>query len=197
MHIDTNILITWGAVSKKYKKNEYIFYEDAQCRFYHQILDGKVKMCCHNEEGKVFIQGVFENGESFGEPPIFLNEVYPASAVAESDCSVLILSKDSLFKILKEYPELQMNFIINFAKRIYVKSKTNKNIINIHPEQRILGFLNNFKKEKQLTNVKTLIPYTRQEIADFLGLRVETVIRTIKKMEEDNKLEIRKRKLYF
>jgi len=197
MHIDTDILITWGAVSKKYKKNEYIFYEGTLCRFYHQILEGKVKMCCHDDEGKVFIQGVFEKGESFGEPPLFLDEMYPASAIAESDCTVLILSKESLFKILKEYPEFQMNFIINFAKRIYDKAKTNKNIINIHPDQRILGFLNNYKKEKHLPSEKTLIPYTRQEIADFIGLRVETVIRTIKKMEEEKKVEIRKRKLYF
>ena len=197
MHIDTNILITWGAVAKKYKKNEFIFYEDDQSRFYFQILDGKVKMCCYNDEGKVFIQGIFGSGDSFGEPPLFINEKYPASAQAESDCTVLKLSKESLFKILGEYPELQMNFITNFAKRIYDKSIANKNIISTHPDQRITGFLKNFKKENQLTNSKSLIPYTRQQIADFLGLRVETVIRTLKKMEEEHKVEIRHHKLYF
>jgi len=197
MHIDTNIMITWGAVAKKYKKNEFIFYEDDQSRFYFQILDGKVKMCCYNDEGKVFIQGIFGSGDSFGEPPLFINEKYPACAQAESDCTVLKLSKESLFKILGEYPELQMNFITNFAKRIYDKSITNKNIISTHPDQRITGFLKNFKKENQLTNSKSLIPYTRQQIADFLGLRVETVIRTLKKMEEEHKVEIRHHKLYF
>ncbi len=80
MHIDTNLLITWGAVSRKYRKNEFIFYEGDQCRFYHQIEEGKVKMCCYNDEGRQFIQGLFGPGESFGEPPIFINEVYPASA---------------------------------------------------------------------------------------------------------------------
>ena len=38
---------------------------------------------------------------------------------------------------------------------------------------------------------------TRQEIADFTGLRVETVIRTLKRMEQENKIEIRNRKLYY
>ncbi len=197
MHIDTNLLITWGAVSRKYKKNEFIFYEGDQCRFYHQIEAGKVKMCCFNEEGKVFIQGIFSTGESFGEPPIFINEVYPACATAETDCTILKLSKESLLKILNEYPELQMVFITNFAKRIYEKTTANKNIISIHPDQRILGFLKNFKRENQLTAIKVEIPYTRQQIADFIGLRVETVIRTIKKMEEEKRVEIRKRKLYF
>ncbi len=197
MHIDTNLLITWGAVSRKYKKNEFIFYEGDQCRFYHQIEDGKVKMCCFNDEGKLFIQGLFEKGESFGEPPLFINEIYPACAIAEIECTILKLSKDSLFKILNEYPELKMLFITNFAKRIYDKSSANKNIISIHPDQRIIGFLKNYKKENQLPVTKVLIPFTRQQIADFLGLRVETVIRTLKKMEEERKVEIHKRKLYF
>ena len=197
MHIDTNLLITWGAVSRKYRKNEFIFYEGDQCRFYHQIEEGKVKMCCYNDEGKVYIQGMFLKDESFGEPPLFLNEIYPACAVAETDCTILKLSKESLFKILNEYTELQMLFITNFAKRIYDKASANKNIISIHPDQRITGFLKKYKKENQLTGSKVLIPYTRQQIADFLGLRVETVIRTLKKMEENQKVEIRKRKLYF
>jgi CRP-like cAMP-binding protein len=197
MHIDTNLLITWGAVSRKYKKNEFIFYEGDQCRFYHQIEEGKVKMCCYNDEGKVFIQGLFEKGESFGEPPLFLNEIYPSCAQAETDCTVLKLSKESLLKILNEYTELQMLFITNFAKRIYDKTIANKNIVSTHPDQRITGFLRNYKKENQLAGSKALIPFTRQQLADFLGLRVETVIRTLKKMEEDKKVEIRKRKLYF
>lgn len=47
------------------------------------------------------------------------------------------------------------------------------------------------------TNTKVLIPFTRQEIANFTGLRVETVIRTIKRMEEAAIVEIKNRKIYF
>ena len=52
-------------------------------------------------------------------------------------------------------------------------------------------------KENNLTQQRALIPYTRQQIADFLGLRVETVIRTLIKMEVEKSVEIRKHKLYF
>jgi CRP-like cAMP-binding protein len=41
------------------------------------------------------------------------------------------------------------------------------------------------------------IPFTRQQIADMTGLRVETVIRTVKKLKEDGKLEIEKHKIYL
>ena len=197
MFIDFDLLLTYGAAAKKYKKTEFIFYEGDVSRFYYQVLEGKVKMCCYNEEGRIFTQGMFGPDDSFGEPPLFINETYPACAVAESDCIIYKLSKDTLLKVLTEYPELQMKFIIKFAKRIYDKANTNKNIVSPHPAERIIGFLKRYKKENNLTQQRALIPYTRQQIADFLGLRVETVIRTLIKMEQEKSVEIRKHKLYF
>ena len=33
MQIDTNILIAWGGIAKKYAKNEVIFHEDNEALF--------------------------------------------------------------------------------------------------------------------------------------------------------------------
>lgn len=197
MHIDINILLAWGAVAKKYKKGEYIFYEGDPCRYYYQLRQGKVKMCCYSDEGRIFTQGLFVGEESFGEPPLFLKLNYPACAVAETDCIIFQLCKDTLFKLFKEYPELQMHFIDGFARRIYEKALTNKNLSNPNPENRIIGFLKKYKADKNYPAQKTQLPFTRQQIADAVGLRVETVIRTIKKMEENNLLEIQNHKVYF
>ncbi|MFZ1704522.1 MAG: Crp/Fnr family transcriptional regulator [Saprospiraceae bacterium] len=197
MHIDVDILFTWGAVAKKFKKGDIIFYEGDACRYYHQIMDGKIKMCCYNDEGRIYTQGFFGKGESFGEPPLFLRVSYPACAVAECDSVILQLSKDTLLKILEEYPLLQMSFIQGFALRIYEKTLTNKNMASSNPEERILGFLNKYKKTNTLSHSKVMIPYTRQQMADFVGLRVETVIRTIKKMEVKKKLELKHHKVYY
>jgi CRP-like cAMP-binding protein len=41
------------------------------------------------------------------------------------------------------------------------------------------------------------IPLTRQQLASFTGLRVETVIRAIKSMEKDKILKIEKRKIMY
>ncbi|MBK8628542.1 MAG: Crp/Fnr family transcriptional regulator [Saprospiraceae bacterium] len=197
MHIDTNLLIAHGAVAKKYNKGDFIFYEGDQCRFYFQVLEGCVRMCNYNDEGRIFIQGLFTSSQSFGEPPLFIDETYPACAQAETNCVIYKLSKEILFKLLSEYPQLQMNFIINFAQRLYEKSSANKNIISPHPEERILGFLKKYKKDQGDSKEKVIVPYTRQQIADFLGLRVETVIRTLLKMEEEGKVDIRKHKLFY
>ncbi len=78
-----------------------------------------------------------------------------------------------------------------------MKSKLLRDIINHTPEERIISFLYAFKAKTNSKEDKVHIPYTRQEIANFTGLRVETVIRTLKKLEETRRVDIKQRKLYF
>jgi len=41
------------------------------------------------------------------------------------------------------------------------------------------------------------IELTRQQIANLTGLRVETVIRTLKKMEKENSIKIENRRILY
>ena len=198
MQIETNLLYTWGAVAKKVTKNDFIFYENDPALAFFQILEGTVKMTYTNADGKELTVGVFEEGHSFGEPPLFIDQTYPASAMAQTNCVVLKLSKDKFFAMLKDNPAIQTNILKVFASRIYSKIVFSKNIINHKPEYRIVYFLDNYKKEKGIPpSEKLLIPYTRQEIADFTGLRVETVIRTLSAMNKQKRIQIIDHKLYY
>ena len=198
MHIDTDLLYTWGAVAKKVQKNTIIFYEDDPPLSFYQILEGTVKMSYTNEDGKDLTIGIFEKGNSFGEPPLFIEQPYPASALAQTDCILLKLSKTNFFAFLQENPDIQSKILKVFAWKIYNKIVFSKNIINQKPEYRIKYFLDNLKKQHNLTPCQKMrIPYTRQEIADFTGLRVETVIRTISLMNKGNKIEIVDHKLFY
>lgn len=196
MQIDLDLLFTWGAISKKYKKNEVIFNEDDIAHFYYQIIDGNVRMFNSNDEGKEFTQGVFCKGDGFGEPPLFIDEVYPSTAITIQDCTIIKLSKDKFLKILDEYPSIQKSLLNIFARKIHSKANTSKEIINQKPEFRIIAFLNHFKKKSECRE-RVLIPYTRQEIANFTGLRVETVIRVFSKMNLCEKVEIINHKIYY
>ncbi len=70
-----------------------------------------------------------------------------------------------------------------------------KDIINQKPEFRIMAFLNAHKNCDK--GEKYLVPYTRQEIANFTGLRVETVIRVFSRMKEANTIEMVNHKIYY
>ncbi|ESU29223.1 CRP/FNR family transcriptional regulator [Flavobacterium limnosediminis JC2902] len=190
-----DLLYSWGAITKEYKKNEVIFQEDTAAGYYYQILEGCVRMFNVNDKGKEFTQAYFWCGQSFGEPPLLIGKDYPATAVAFRDCKIIKLPKDSFLKVLEEYPFIQKHFLDLLANRIYQKTKLAKDIINQKPEFRIVAFLNSQKKCG--SDEKMLVPFTRQEIANFTGLRVETVIRVFSRMKDSDKIEIVNHKIYY
>ncbi len=195
MQIDLDLLFTWGAIAKEYQKGETLFEEEGVANFYYQVIDGCIKMFNTNDKGKEFTQGYFFSGQSFGEPPLFIEERYPSTAIAFNTSSIIKLSRDKFLKILDEYPSIQKEFLNLMARRIYNKAKTSKDIINQTPAFRLLAFFKNTKKCPG--GGRELVPYTRQEIANFTGLRVETVIRALGKMQKEKKIEIINHKIYY
>lgn len=197
MQIETDLLIHCGAIAKNIPRNSVIFHENDPAQSFYQILDGTVKISYTNEGGKELTLGIFEKGHSFGEYPLFIDQPYPTTATTQTDCIILKLSKEKFFLMLTENPAVQVNALRSFATQIYNKIAFFKNSINHKAEYRIRDFLDHLKKQNNCTSEKFLIPYTRQEIADFTGLRVETVIRTVSGMNKRKKIEIKNHKLYY
>lgn len=199
MHVavDSNLLITWGASSKMYDKGECIFREGESPRYYFQVEQGEVEMYNTNTEGRSFVQGIFHDGDSFGEPPLFIEEKYPATAVATKHTVVLRLPKERFFKVLEEYRAIEREFLRILARRTFRKSMLARGLVNCGPEERLLTMLDEIKKELPESSGRQLIPYTRQQLANLCGLRVETVIRTLSDMNRRNLVQIQDRKLYY
>jgi CRP-like cAMP-binding protein len=196
--ITVELLERYGVAKKSFCKNDIIFEEGNLPLHYYQILYGEVKMSNYNDDGREFIQGIFYNGQSFGEPPLFLNQKYPANAIAVENAEIFVLSKESFMKLLEENPKISIKVIENLAQRLYYKSVMAAEISTHEPEHRVLKLIDhgiayfNFQKDKN----GYLINFTRQQIGDLTGLRVETVIRTIKALEKKGELKIINRKVY-
>ncbi|QDW20071.1 Crp/Fnr family transcriptional regulator [Flavobacterium sp. KBS0721] len=192
------LLEKYGALKKSFDKNEIIFEDGNLPTHYYQIISGEVKMSNYNDDGREFIQGIFYKNQSFGEPPLFLNQNYPANAIAVEDAEILLLTKSSFMQLLEENANVSIKIIENLAQRLYYKSVMAAEMSTQEPEHRILKLMDhgiayfNFKKEEN----GYLINFTRQQIGDLTGLRVETVIRTIKALEKKGVLKIINRKVY-
>lgn len=196
--ISLDLLEKYGAVKKSFDKNEIIFKEGIFPSNYFQILSGEVKMSNYNDDGREFIQGIFYKEQSFGEPPLFLNQKYPANAIAVEASEIFLLQKSNFTKLLEENPAISLKIIQNLAQRLYYKSVIAAEISTHEPEHRVLKLIDhgiayfNFQKDKN----GYLINFTRQQIGDLTGLRVETVIRAIKALEKKGELKIINRKVY-
>lgn len=195
--IDIDTLLAWGAAYKKVSAGEIIFHEGSQCSFYHQLVSGKVKWVNINDEGREFIQTIIEPNECFGEFPLFDDEPYAASAIADEDSVIIRLHQSSFHQLLKENSDLHFKFSRLLTQRLRFKFLILKELAKHNPENSISTLLNYFKQHRKNICTKcNKLNLTRQQIADMTGLRVETVIRTMKSMQMKGELQITKGKVY-
>ena len=198
MKIDEQLLKSYSAEIKTYKKRELIFKEGESPAFYYQIIEGAVKVNNFNEEGKEFIHNILEKGQSFGDAHLFIEKKYSVNAYALIPTTVIMLPRKNFINLVKENPHVSLEINACLSHRLYFKMKMIHDMVSQHPSARILGLFNYLRsytdcEDQHSFNVKL----TRQQIADLTGLRVETIIRTIKKMENENLVKIKDRKIYY
>lgn len=193
--INQDLLIQFGGEIRNLKRGEIIFEIGHFPIYYYQIIEGKVKMNNFSEEGKEFIQNFFIKGQSFGEPPLFIDEPYPANAIAVTNGKIIQISKVSFYKLLHSRPEVSLEVNKSLARRLYYKSIMAPEISSQNPERRLVKLFDYLRSHNQNNEPEYLIDLSRQQLGDLTGLRVETVIRTIKLLEKKGELEIRSGKV--
>ena len=192
------LLTDAGATSRWFSRGERLFTEGDHAKYYFQIVSGTVKMNNFNDEGKEFLQGMFTAGDSFGEPPLLISTPYPANAEAITEVEVLTLGKDAFFTLLNQNPEASIALSKRLAERLYYKAVMASEISSQHPEHRLLTLIDYLKIHvaQKSASDRYGVELTRQQLADLTGLRVETVIRSVKALEKKGELTILSRKIY-
>lgn len=196
--IEENLLLQFNATIKEVKKGEIIFEENTEPLYYFQIIKGAVKLSNFNDEGKEFTQGIFCKGECFGEPPLFIERKYPANAIAMENTQLYYLPKEKFMNLLHQNPLVSIDFIKSLSKRMYFKTIMVSEISSENTEHKLLRLMDYWKQffNSEIDENGSKITLTRQQMANLTGLRVETVIRTIKLLEQKNEIKIVNRKIY-
>lgn len=196
--IQEDLLIKFGAKLTSFDKGELLFRYGDTPRYYYQVLTGVIKMNNFNDNGKEFVHGLFSANDSFGEPPLFIEDVYVTNAAALIHSSLFLLPKAQFLQMLNEHPTTHLEVTVNLANRLYFRSIMASEISSEEPEHRVLKLIDYFKiKVNRIAlDQKYLVEITRQQIANLIGLRVETVIRSIKSLEKKGELIIDNHKVY-
>ena len=198
MMIDIETLLGLGATYKNIVAGDIVFEERTECYYYYQLVSGSVRWGHISEEGKEFVHDMIEPGESFGEFPLFDDAPYAASAIANSDSVILRLNKQSFQQLLKDAPAIHFAFTKLLVERLRFRFLLSKDLAGNKPVEKICSLLTYFKIHKKYFCPNcNLVKLTRQQIANMTGLRVETVIRSIRQLEVIGRLQIEKGKVYY
>lgn len=196
--LDDDLLESTNADFKKYYKGDIILNEGECSQYFHYLKEGELSVSNFTEKGKELLQHKVKSGQFFAEPAVLLNEPFPGNVeVSSAKVDIIKFKRQCLIDYLILHPEKLFQFTLSVAKKSLKKSQLLKQIVLFNPEDRILQQLENYKRENGCMEESVLIKLTRKEISQMTGLRIETVIRTIKKMEKEDKLKIVNGKIIF
>jgi CRP/FNR family transcriptional regulator len=122
-----------------------------------------------------------------------LADRFSFSADAIGEVSVCRFPRKELKRLIQSSPDI-MRLLIEFATRELQTAQDQLSLLgNGSAEERVAVFLVNWRdRMAQVTSISQAVPLPmrRRDIADFLGLKLETVSRTLAKFEERNAIRI-------
>ena len=193
--ITENFIKETNAEIKKHEKNSLIINEGSTSLYFYYLLEGELSVYNLTPEGKEFLQHKVRENNFFGEPAVLLEKPFPGTVEVTSEfAKILRIKRENFLQYLKNNPDWSLEFTKSIAEKSIIKSNSLKNIVFLNPEDRIIKQLNDYKEGK---DEKIIIELTRKELSNMTGLRIETIIRTIKKMEKDGKLQIINGKVFY
>ncbi|WP_228464575.1 Crp/Fnr family transcriptional regulator [Chryseobacterium antibioticum] len=198
MNIDDELLYSSGGDIRQYNKGDLVYREGDHTLYYFQIREGKVKLNNYDDEGKEFIHNIFGGKQSFGDSMLFLDKFYPTNAVCIEASEIIRVPRDRFLELIKKHPHLSLEMNACLSQRLYFKAVMLHSMASLNPVSRLKGLLDYLKSYHDGSCGSCFqIELTRQQIANLVGLRVETVIRTLKKMEKEGNITIENRKIVY
>lgn len=172
-----------------YLRDENIFKQGAFAPFVLFIQTGLVKVYIQTGGKKKLNLWIARSGDFLAFSSIFGENIYHYSAVTLKDSELLMIEKESLKKLLNTNPE--------FALRITSK--------NYGTEKHLLDIVTNLSYKQMRGKLASTLLYlssevflkeqifdllTRQDIADFASISVESVIKFLKEFEKEGILKL-------
>jgi CRP/FNR family transcriptional regulator len=182
---------------KPVHKNDYLFRAGDTNRSIYAVLSGSVKTLVDNPNGEEQIVGFHLPGELLGMDG-FSGDAHTCSAVALETSSVCEFPLESLDEVCHMVPSIQYAM-----RRIMGREVTKDHAMllllgRMSAEEKLASFLISLSKRMAQRHWKPSefnLTMPRQDIANYLGLAVETVSRLFAHLQDAEIIEVDRRRV--
>ena len=169
------------------KKGETLFNAGEEAKGLYVISKGSLRAFRGNTEGREQIIHVEKSGTTIAEVPVFDDQPYPSTVVAEEDSEVLFISKEDVRRLCRTHPAIALSALKLLAGRLRKTAALAESLSLKEVDQRLAAFLLREFKEKRLKKLK--LP-TNSALAARLGSVREVVSRAFAKLEAEGIVKI-------
>lgn len=158
----------------RFARNNEIYGEDEPAEYLYQVISGSVRTYRMLDDGRRQISAFYLPGDIFG---VEAGDVHLSSAEAICDAQVLVAKRSAVMARAEHEKNLGRQLWMLTARELQRVQEHSLALIK-SAEERVAGFLLEMAG-RNLAGAAVELPMSRQDIADYLGLTIETVSRTI------------------
>jgi CRP-like cAMP-binding protein len=173
-----------GAVMS-FPRNSEIFGENEPADYIYRVISGSVRTYKILNDGRRQVGGFYLAGDIFG---LEFAEAHNFSAEAVGDTRVVVV-KRSAINALSNRDTAIAGELFALTGRELQRAQGHVLLLVKSAQERVASFLLEMAERAGTGNVIEL-PMSRQDIADYLGLTIETVSRTLTGLEGAATIEV-------
>ena len=165
-------------VSMRFARNQEIYAQDDEVEFLYRVVSGSVRTSRLTSDGRRQVADFYYAGDLFG---LETGPDHRFSAEALSDCVVRVVRRSSV-RAFSGDSELDRAILAATPREL---ERTQEHLMLLgrrNAQEKVAGFLLSIAQREETEAVN--LPMGRQDMADYLGLTIETVSRMLTQLQE-------------
>ncbi len=177
-------MATMGATIS-YPRNSEIFAEEEPSDYLYQVVCGSVRTYKILSDGRRQIGGFYLPGDIFG---LQYGDEHTFSAEAMTDAKVRVVRRSAFNELARRDPSIAQE-LFRLTSRELGRMQKRMLLLIKSAQERVASFLLEMA-ERVPASPAIELPMSRQDIADYLGMTIETVSRTFTALEAAATIEV-------
>ena len=174
-------------------------WEDDDSLLVANVIEGVLKLTTSTEDGREQIVGVAYPSDFIGRP---FGPTSKASVVALTDARVCVFSRNDFDRFARQHPELEHKLLERTLAELDRTRSWMMLLGRKTAPEKIATFLLEMSERLDDSGCapakgparRFSLPFSRQQVADVLGLTIETVSRQFTKLKNDGVIELPSRR---
>lgn len=160
-------------------RDETLFCEDDEAQAVYVVVSGTLRSSKMLPDGRRQIIGFHEAGDLVG---MTLADSYPYSAEGVTEVRLRRVGRRQLEELMEATPQLRLRLLTLAARELAAAQRQMLLLGRKTARERLCSFL---LERAHGTCRRIELPMSRTDIADYLGLTIETVSRTLSQLRSD------------
>jgi len=179
----------------KIKKKEAVFSSNQKMDGIYAVKSGAIKTSIANEDGQEQVLEFHLPGDMLGFDS-FSDGIHSCDAIALEDTLLCKIPVEVLDDLCERLPGLRRELRHQVGKEIAHNQHLLLSLGQQQTDERLANFLllvSSHYQSRGFSNKEFVLPMSRQDLSNYLGMAVETLSRIISRMTDDNIIKIERR----